>query len=108
MLERAFLFLKHGKLRPSRLANARPSIGDEFSAGAQPRTFSKLGIHFLGLGYCTEQNTDGTPSFVHCSLLRNGNHTIHKKLGWSVQIWGSGPPPLRPFSGCALGSAAKA
>ena len=42
-------------------------------------TFSKLGVQFLGLGYCTEQNTDGIPSFVHCRLLRNGNHTLHQK-----------------------------
>jgi len=62
--------------------------------------FSKLRVQFLGLGYCTEQNMDGIPSFVHCSLQ------LHKKLGWSVQIllfffWGgrrgSGPPqPLPP------------
>jgi len=39
-------------------------------------TFSKLGVHFLGLGYCTEQNADGIPSFMHCS---NGNHTLHQK-----------------------------
>jgi len=59
-------------------------------------TFSKLGVQFLGLGYCTEQNTDGIPSFVHCSLQ------LRKKLGWSVQILGGGvrtPQPsqwLRP------------
>ena len=29
-------------------------------------TFSKLGVQFLGRCYCTEQNTDGIPSFVHC------------------------------------------
>jgi len=40
-------------------------------------TFSKLWVEFLGLSYCTEQNTDGMPSFVDCSLLRNGNHTLH-------------------------------
>ena len=56
--------------------------------GAQPR-FQSWGIQFLGLGYCTEQNTDGTPSFVHCSLQ------LRKKLGWSVQILG-GPDPLDP------------
>jgi len=33
----------------------------------------------LGVGYCTEQNADGIPSFVHCRLLRNGNHTFHQK-----------------------------
>ena len=42
-------------------------------------TFSKLRVQFLGPGYCTEQNTDGIPSFVDCSLLRNGNHTLHQK-----------------------------
>jgi len=65
-------------------------------------TFSKLGVQFIGLGYCTEQNTDGIPSFVHCSLLRNGNHTIHQK-SWGGPFkffWGSGLS--RPPSGCAL------
>jgi len=52
-------------------------------------TFSKLGGPILGLGYCTEQNTDGIPSFVHCSLQ------LRKKLGWSVQIFG-GLDPLTP------------
>ena len=40
----------------------------------------KGGVQFIGLGYYTEQNTDGIPSFVHCSLQ------LRKKLGWSVQI----------------------
>jgi len=54
-------------------------------------TFSKLGVQLLDLGYYTEQNTDGIPSFVHCSLQ------VRKKLGWSVQILGgSGPPPNPP------------
>ena len=48
-------------------------------SGAQSR-FQSLGVQFLGLGYCTEQNADGIPSFVHCRLLRNGNHTLHKKV----------------------------
>ena len=44
-------------------------------------TFSKLGgVQCLGVRYCVEQNTDGIPSFVHCRLLRNGNHTLHKKV----------------------------
>jgi len=63
-------------------------------------TFSKLGVQFLGLGYCTEQNTDGIPSFVDCSLLRNGNHTLHQKVRGSPSIfffWGGGSdPPLPP------------
>jgi len=50
-------------------------------------TFSKLGVQFLGLGYYTEQNTDGIPSFVHCSLQ------LRKKLGWSLQILGVRTPP---------------
>ena len=55
-------------------------------------TFSKLGVQFLDLGYCTEQNTDGIPSFVHCSLLRNGKHTLHQKVGVVRPIfWGEGP-----------------
>ena len=62
--------------------------------GAHDHVF-KVGVQFLGLGYCTEQNADGIPSFVHCSLQ------LHKKLGWSVQFFflgGVGPP--RPPSGC--------
>jgi len=31
-------------------------------------TFSKLGVQFLGLGYCTEQNTDGIP-MVSCNAV---------------------------------------
>jgi len=60
-------------------------------------TFSKLGVQCLGLGYCTEQNTDGIglPSFVHCSLQ------LRKKLGWYVQILGVRTPDTP--SGCALG-----
>jgi len=59
-------------------------------------TFSKLGVQFLGLGICTEQNTDGIPSFVDCSLLRNGNHTLHQKVRVVHPIfffWGGGPEP---------------
>ena len=65
-------------------------------------TFSKLWVQFLGLVYCTEQNTDAIPSFVVCSLLRNGNHTLHQKSwsGPSKFFWGlrthSCPPWLRP------------
>ena len=57
-------------------------------------TFSKLGVQFLGLGYYTEQNMDGIPNFVHCSVLHNGNHTLHQ------ESWG-GPSPqwLRPCTG---------
>ena len=60
----------------------------------------KVGVvQFLGLGYYTEQNTDGIPSFVHCSLQ------LRKKFGWSVQILGGpDPPPRSPSSGCALGN----
>ena len=67
--------------------------------GAQPR-FQSFGVQFLGLGYYTEQNMDGIPSFVHCSLLRNGNHTLHQKSwgGPSNFFWEgrSGPPPDPP------------
>ena len=63
-------------------------------------TFSKLRVQFLGLGYCTEQNTDGIPSFVHCSLLRNGNHTLHQK-SWGGPSNFGGPGPPTP-SGSAL------
>ena len=57
---------------------------DFSEAGRRATTFSKLGVQFLGVGYCTEQNTDGIPSFVHCSLLRNGITVITlfiKKVG---------------------------
>jgi len=73
--------------------------------GRGATTFSKLGVQCLGLGYCTEQNMDGIPSFVHCSLQ------LRKKLGWSVQFFffggGSAPRPpqwLRPCpeAGCTL------
>jgi len=57
-------------------------------------TFSKLGVQFLGLGYYTEQNTDGIPSFVHCSLLRNGNRTLYQKSwGGPSKFWGGPEPP---------------
>jgi len=55
-------------------------------------------VQFLGIGYCTEQNTDGIPSFVHCSLLRNGNHTLHQRVGMVRPNLGLPRPP----SGCAL------
>jgi len=55
--------------------------------------------------FCTEQNTDDIPSFVHCSLLRNGNHTLHhKRWGGPSKFWRSGPPTTP--SCCALGSRA--
>jgi len=61
-------------------------------------TFSKSGVQFLGLGYCTEQNTDGIPSLVHCSLLRNGNHTLHQKSwGGMSKILGGPDPPDPPM-----------
>ena len=69
------------------------SVACIFHAGAQPR-FKVGGVQFLGLGYCTEQNMDGIPSFVHCSVQ------LHKNLGWSVQI--RGESGLRAPSGCAL------
>jgi len=59
-------------------------------------TFAKLGVQFLGLGYCTEQNTDGIPSFVDCSLLRNGNHTLHQKVGVVRPNFGGPDPPEPP------------
>jgi len=65
-----------------------------------------VGVQFLGLVYYTEQNTDGVPSFVHYSVLRNGNHTLHQKSwgGPSNFFGGRGGsgPPSRPTSGCAL------
>jgi len=66
----------------------------EPQSGAQPR-FQSSGVQFLGLSYCTEQNTDGIPSFVHSSLLRNGNHILHQKVGVVRPIfffWGGADP----------------
>jgi len=59
-------------------------------------TFSKLGVQFLGLGYCTEQNMDGIPNFVHCSVLRNGNHTLHQESWGGPSNFFGGPDPLSP------------
>jgi len=65
-------------------------------AGAQPR-FQSWGVQFLGLGYCTEQNTEGIPSFVDCSLLRNGITLFIKKVGVvRPNFGGSVPPPSGP------------
>jgi len=78
----------------------------ESDAGAQPR-FQSWGVKFLGVGYCTEQNTHGIPSCVHCRLLRNGSHTLHQRSwGGPFKFWGSGPPPtllpvVAPLIGCA-------
>ena len=52
-----------------------------------------VGGPILGISYCTEQNTDGIPSFVHCSLLRNGNHTLHQKVGVVRPNFGGLDPP---------------
>jgi len=85
-------FLRSSPFYPTPKSHALP--------GAQPR-FQSWGVKCLGVGYCTEQNADGIPSFVHCRLLRNGNHTLHQKSwGGPSKFWGSGPP--RPPSGCAL------
>ena len=77
--------------------------GALLGAFAISATFSKLGaweVQFLGLGYYAEQNMDGIPSFVHCSVLRNGNHTLRQKVGVvRPNFGGSGPPTPR---GCAL------
>ena len=64
----------------------------------------KVGVQFLGLGYCTEQNTDGIPSFVHCSLLCNGIALFIKKVGVvRPNFGGSGLPPPRPVTRGVLG-----
>ena len=65
--------------------------------GRGATTFSKLGVQFLGLGYCTEQKADGIPSFVHCSLLRNGNHTFHQKRWGGPSIFFGGERVRTPF-----------
>jgi len=72
------------------------------AAGAQPR-FQSWGDQFLGLGYCTEQNTDGIPSFVDCSLLRNRSHILYQKsCGGPSKFWGvqtPRPPVAAPLYG---------
>jgi len=69
--------------------------------GAQPR-FQSWGVQFLGLGYYTEQNTDGIPSFVHCSVSRNGNHTLHQESwGGPSKFFGVRTPLPQLPSGCA-------
>ena len=64
-------------------------------------TFSKLGVQFLGLGYYTERNMDGIPSYMHCSVLRNGIITLFIKKVWVVHPNFGGPDPGPP-SGCAF------
>jgi len=72
-------------------------------SGAQPR-FQSWGVRFLGLSYYTEQNMDDIPSFMHSSVLRNGNHTLHEKSwgGPSKIFFEGGSGPLPTPSGCAL------
>jgi len=53
------------------------SLSFSLAASTARNHVFKVGVQFLGLGYYTEQNMDGIPSFVHCSVLRNGNHTLH-------------------------------
>jgi len=55
-----------------------------------------VGVQFLALGYCTEQNTDGIPSFVHCSLLPNGNHILIQKSWGGPPNFGGPDPPVPP------------
>jgi len=47
------------------------------------------------------KNTDVIPSFVDCSLLRNGNHTLHQKSWGGPSIfWGvrtARPPVVAPL-----------
>jgi len=82
--------------------SSRPACNKWIDSGAQPR-FQSWGVQFLRLGYCTEQNTDGIPSCVHCSLLRNGSHIlIQKSWGGPSKFWGSGVRTPRTSSGCAL------
>jgi len=46
--------------------------------------------------------TDGIPSFVHCSVLRNGNHTLHQKVGVVRPNFGGPDPHSASPSGCAV------
>jgi len=56
-----------------------------------------VGVQFLGLGYCTEQNTDGIPSFVHCYVKSWGGPSNFFFLG------GGEVRTPHPPSGCARG-----
>ena len=80
---RILLFLFHDKLQ----TRTKPAFQ------GRNHVFN-VGVQFVGLGYYTEQNTDGIPSFVDCSLLRNGIHNLHQKSwgGPSNFFGGSGPP----------------
>ena len=73
-----------------RMPSVHSTMPLPFRSGAQPRFQSWGGVQFLGLGYCTEQNTDGIPSFVDCSLLRDSNRTLCQK-SWGVRT-PVGPP----------------
>jgi len=81
---------KHDEEKVSSVEIMTPRYGERRIRSRGATTFSKLGVQFLSLGYCTEQNTDGI-SFVHRSLLRNGNHTLHQKsLGGPSNFFGGG------------------
>ena len=57
-------------------------------------TFSKLGVQFLGLDYCTEHNTDGITSFVHFYV---------KSWGDPSNFWGVRTPrPSQWLRPCVL------
>jgi len=58
-----------------------------------------LGVQFLGLGHCTEQNTDGIPSFVHCYVKTWGGPS-------NFFLGVSGPPDPQWLGPCNLANTA--
>jgi len=68
--------------------------------------FAKLGVQFLGLVYCTEQNTDVYPVSWTAVCYVTVITLFIKKLGWSVQFFffGGGAPPVvapLPITSCS-------
>jgi len=66
--------------------------------------FKVGGPQLIGLGYYTEQNTAAIGG-VHCRLLRNGNHTLHQKVGVvRPNFFGWSRPPDPPVVAPLLGT----
>jgi len=55
------------------------NVGRKLEGEPLPRgatTFSKLGVQFIGLGYCTEQNTDQYTQFRALQSAENGGGAV--------------------------------
>jgi len=74
-------------------------------------TFYSVTLQYVAVRSLDRQSvinlsSNGIPSFVHCRVLRNGNHSSSKKLWWSVQILGvqirSTPPVVAPLKSTGL------